>query len=139
MSEVIVTQHPHRPWCISVPILLGSTKYPSAYTTEWLSIKAANILQQYMQERRNDGRQYVSGRIRCSLAVDLKTSPGVITVEVYASTVSDEGLQFQKPFGLIQELVFLSQKLLQGLKEREAEVVAHGTVTVVTIPAMVEA
>ena len=125
-DEVTVKPLAYRPWCVSVPLVLSLARSPGQNYPEWVSIRALNILQEYMQGRQGEGRPYITGFVRCSLSADLVTKPGVIAVEIYNRTVLDESGTFAKPCGLITELTHVSKKLMKGFGEREAVVDAHG-------------
>lgn len=128
-GEVLFTTKAYRPWKVQVPIVLNTTRFPSANTPEWVSIRAANVFEAYLQDKMAAGEPFLTGFINCQLLVVPGVRGGVLTVTVSNNTVQDAGVTFAKPGGLQAELNRIAVILMRAFAEREAIVECHGMVT----------
>ncbi len=139
-GETTFTTMAYRPWSVKVPIVFNTGRVPTANTPEWFSIRAANILEAYMQDKVAADEPFLSGFVNCQLLVTPGVRGGVLTVVFSHNTVKDAGVTFAKPGGLQTELNWIAMTLMRGFGEREAIIECHGMVTLMTIaPARLKA
>ena len=129
VSELKCTVKAYRPWSVKVPIGLNPLSFHVKITPDWVSLRAAKLMAEYMQKRSEAGEPFLCGFICCELLVVPHCRGGVITVVFSHNTVMEAGLAFATPGDLQGELNHIATVLMAGFSEREAIVECHGMVT----------